>query len=123
MNKESLSKPIGIIGFVAMLLGAIDPLEGSLIIVPGAGLLALSAMFQESRRRRLLYLAFLMILIGVGVMFVFSWMGGIGGDSGRSMLLALLVLPYPIGWVLGLVAAIMMFKDSQKAENVAHPTE
>ena len=47
-----------IVGLIAMLIGAIDPLEGSLIILPGSGLVALGALLGQCRHRRLLYWAF-----------------------------------------------------------------
>lgn len=118
MNKLMLSKTMAIIGFVATLLGAIDPLEGSIVIVMGAWLLALGAMFLQHRYRRWLYLSVLMIMLGFGAMLILTWMGGIGGDTGRPMALGLFALPYPIGWVMGLVVAILMFRDLVKPGTV-----
>jgi len=43
---------------------------------------------------------FLMIMIGVGTMFIVSPMGGIGGPEGLSVWFSLLVIPYPIAWSL-----------------------
>lgn len=40
---------------------------------------------------------------GVTWMFVLSAMGGFGGDTGRPAWWALTLLPYPVGWALGLV--------------------
>jgi hypothetical protein len=54
--------------------------------------------------------AFVLVAIGVGLMFGMSAMGGIGGHTGRSMWWALALLPYPIGWVLGLTAVTMMLR-------------
>jgi len=96
-----------IVGLIAMLVGAIDPLEGSLIILPGSGMVALGALLGKSRYRRLLYCAFVLIAIGVGLMFVLSMFGGVGGSTGRLMWWALVILPYPVGWILGLVGAIL----------------
>ena len=40
---------------------------------------------------------------GVAALWIMSAFGGIGGSTGRSMWWALVLLPYPIGWMLGLV--------------------
>jgi hypothetical protein len=108
MNTRTLwSNVLVIVGLMAMLMGAIDPLEGSLIILPGTCLVALGAFFSKSRHRLLLYKGFILVVIGVAAMFVLSQFGGIGGDTGRSMWWGLLILPYPVGWVMSLVGAIL----------------
>jgi hypothetical protein len=40
-------------------------------------------------------------------MVVLSWFGGVGGDTGRSMWWLVVVIPYPVGWVIGLVGAVL----------------
>jgi len=52
------SRILVIVGLVAMLIGAIDPLEGSLVILPGTGMVALGALLGNSRHRKLLYRRF-----------------------------------------------------------------
>jgi hypothetical protein len=74
-----------IVGLLAMLIGAIDPLEGSLVILPGSGLIAFGAFLAKLRYRRLLYWAFGLIVIGVGAILFLSMFGGIGGNTGRSL--------------------------------------
>lgn len=44
-----------IVGYVAMLNGAIDPLEGSLLILPGSGLVALGSYFGDVGRKIFIY--------------------------------------------------------------------
>jgi hypothetical protein len=87
-----------------MLIGAIDPMEGSLLILPGSGLVALGTYFSDEQRSLFSYRlwVFILILIGVGALFGFTMLGGIGGDSGYSGWWALLLLPYPIGWSMGI---------------------
>jgi hypothetical protein len=91
-----------------MLVGALDPMEGSLAILPGSGMIALGLFVGKAERHLLLYWMWVFILIGVGVgaMFGLSAFGGIGGTTGRSMWWGVLVLPYPVGWIMGLVGAI-----------------
>jgi hypothetical protein len=69
MNARKLcSHILVIVGLVAMLVGAVDPLEGSFIILPGSGMVALGALLGKSRHRTLLCSAFVLIAIGVGRM-------------------------------------------------------
>ena len=92
------------LGFVGMLGGAIDPMEGSVIILPGSLLVALGTFLGQGERRFIAYRisVFVLIAIGVGAMWGLTMVGGFGGDSGRSMWWGTLVLPYLIGWSMGM---------------------
>jgi hypothetical protein len=109
------SRVLVIVGLVAMVVGAIDPLEGSLVILPGAGLVALGAVLGKSKHRTLLLWAFGLVAAGVGAMFWLSALGGIGGTSGRSSWWALVILPYPAGWTMGLIGAIRSLRVRKRA--------
>jgi hypothetical protein len=105
MNARELwSRILVIVGSIAMLAGALDPLDGSLVILPGSGLVALGTFLGQNERRFITYrvLVFILIAIGVGALWGLSAMGGFGGTSGRSMWLGLLILPYLIGWSMGI---------------------
>ncbi len=109
MNTRKLwSRILVIVGGIAMLIGAVDPLEGSLVILPGSGLVALGIYLGNSGRDlRVQWLCiFLMIAVGVGALFGLSAWGGLGGASKHSMWWGMLILPYPIGWVVGIVSLI-----------------
>jgi hypothetical protein len=95
------------LGGAAMLGGAVDPLEGSLAILIGSGMFALGTFLGHSERRKIAYRVgvFVLIVMGVGAMWVMSNMGGIGGNSGRSMWWGVLILPYLIGWSMGIWGA------------------
>ena len=110
----SWSRLLVIIGLAGMLLGAIDPLEGSLIILPGTSLVVLGALLGKSRRRVLLYCSLALVAIGVGTMFVLSAFGGTGSSTGLSNWWALVLLPYPVGWVMGLTGGILALVESFK---------
>jgi len=45
---------------------------------------------------------FILIAIGVGAVWGLTWIGGFGGNSGRSMWWGVLILPYLIGWSMGI---------------------
>lgn len=94
-------------GLAGILIGAVDPLEGWAVILPSIGLAAFGAFLVQSPRRRLLYWAFASTVIGVSAMLVLSRLGGIGGGSGRSIWWAVVILPYPVGWILGLAGAAL----------------
>jgi len=108
------SRILVIVGLVAMLIGAIDPLEGSLIIVAGTGMVALGGLLGRSRHRLLIYWSFVLVAVGVGVLWVLSAFGGIGGSTGRSMWWGLVILPYPVGWIMGLVGAIRRLREGSR---------
>ena len=105
MNARKLwSRILIVVGSIAMLVGAIDPMEGSLVILPGSGLFALGTFLGQSERRLIAYrvLVFILIAIGVGAMWGLTRVGGFGGNSGRSMWWGVLTLPYLIGWSMGI---------------------
>jgi len=104
-NARSLwSRILIIVGSIAMVVGALDPMEGSVVILPGSGLVALGTFFNPSDRRWIGYrvLVFILIGIGVGAMFWLTSVGGFGGHSKYSMWWGLLILPYLIGWSMGI---------------------
>jgi hypothetical protein len=94
-----------------MVIGVLDPLEGSLVILPGTGLVALGALLGKSRHRIFLYWSFALVAVGVGAMWRLSALGGFGGNTGRSNWWGLVLLPYPVGWIMGLVGAIRRLRE------------
>lgn len=106
-------------GVVAMIIGAIDPLEGSVVILGGSFLLMLSAWLRKDRQRKAFLTLFLSVLAGVFFLFFFSSLGGFGGSSSLSWWWGLLILPYPIGWlttlILILIRAVQRRKRTRQA--------
>ncbi len=98
---------LAVVGLFGMLIGVVDPLEGSVVILVGVGLVALGAALGGSQRRNLLWVSVALVAIGVAAMVVLSWLGGIGGDGGRSKWWAILILPYAVGWILGIAGAVL----------------
>jgi len=104
-TQKPWSRILVIAGGIAMLAGAFDPLEGSVVILAGSGLVTLGAFLGNPERSLLVYwiCIFVLIAVGVGAMFALSAMGGFGGTSGRSMWWGVPILPYPVGWIMGMV--------------------
>jgi purine-cytosine permease-like protein len=118
MNARMLwARILTVVGGIAMLLGSVDPLEGSLLILSGSGLIALGTFMGKSQRRVIRYWlwVFGLIAVGVSAMFALSAFGGIGGKSGHSMWWGVLMLPYPVGWLLALAGAVLALVRFVKA--------
>lgn len=110
MNSKTFwSRLLKIVGGTAMLVGTLDPMEGSLLILPGSGLVALGVLLGGGDRGAVLYWVWtsILIVVGVGALFGLSSIGGFGGTSGRSMWWGLLIMPYPIGWLMALAGAVV----------------
>lgn len=104
-NSRALwSRVLVVLGSIAMVIGAIDPMEGSFIILPGSLLVALGTWLGLSERRLIAYrvAVFILIAIGVGALWALSAVGGFGGSSGLSMWWGVFILPYLIGWSMGM---------------------
>jgi hypothetical protein len=122
MNTRNLwSRILKVVGCIAMLVGTVDPLEGSLLILPGSGMIALGVYLGGKDRRTVFYWtwAFILIAVGVAALFGLSAIGGIGGKSGHSMWWGMLLLPYPVGWLMafggGVVGLVRLFKARRQA--------
>ena len=105
-TRRPWSRILVIVGGIAMLVGALDPLEGSLVILAGSGLVTLGMFLGNTERSLLNYWIWisLLIAVGVGALFGLSAIGGFGGTSGRSMWWGVPILPYPVGWIMGIVS-------------------
>ena len=108
------SKILVITGFVFFLIGTIDPLEGSPVIIFGSLLIAIGAYLYKSKYQLLLNLSFLFLVIGVGILFWLSSLGGVGEGSNLSIYWLYACLPMPIGWLTCLVVTILKFKEGFK---------
>jgi hypothetical protein len=109
--KHTHSRWLVIVGLVLMVVGVVDPMEGSVVILAGSILAALGA-FGSRTRYRLPVAAAVLIAIGVGALFGMSALGGVGGNTGRSIWWLLLCLPYAIGWILGLIGAARTLREA-----------
>ncbi len=104
-KKTNWKRIIHIIGVVALIIGAIDPLEGSVVITAGSALIALSTFLTHDRHRKIFIASFIMIVIGVFFLFYLSSLGGFG-EGALSWWWGILILPYPIGWFASIIVLI-----------------
>ena len=106
MVVKSWPRRLLFVGLAALILGTLDPLEGSLLILAAVALLALAGYAGHFTGRRQLAWALGLVALGVGTLWGLSALGGFGGRTGRSNWWALLLLPYPVGWLLALSGAL-----------------
>lgn len=106
-QKKQSFRILFILGIVALIIGAVDPLEGSVLILAGSALITVSEYMLKSSRWKWFLYAFLAIAVGIFFLFYLSSLGGFGGKSTLSWWWGLLILPYPIGWliIIGLLIA------------------
>ena len=114
MNKSRWSRILVWAGLAAMLVGAIDPLEGSVVILAGIIMITVGGLLGGTRYKKLLIWSLVLVAAGIGTMVVMSYMGGLGDSTGRSMWWALVLVPYPVGWVMGLVGGIRTLREWSK---------
>ena len=121
-----------LIGVLCVLIGALDPLEGSVLILAGSGMLAACTFNDKEERWKWYVGAFAAIAFGVFFLFFLSSLGGFGGTSELSWWWGILILPYPIAWVfLIVILALRLFgkpgkppKDADKeTEILDYPTK
>jgi hypothetical protein len=110
-----LARPLSWMALALLLVGALDPMEGSVLIAAGAVLAAWLGVGTSSRSRTLLLWGAGLTVVGVAALFGFSALGGIGGDSGRSNWWALTFVPYPVGWIASLVGAFRLVAEVRRS--------
>ena len=113
-DKRKWIRIIYILGIISLIAGALDPLEGSVIIAVGSALIALSTHLAHDRNRRIFLTTSIMIITGVCFMFYFSSLGGFGGTSTLSWWWATLIIPYPIGWLINIILLIVRAVNRKK---------
>jgi hypothetical protein len=116
MQKEKIARIFYIIGVIALIAGAIDPLEGSVIIAGGSLMLAVTTAILKDPHRKIFLWCFVAIAIGVAYMFYISSKGGFGG-TGRSWWYGVPVLPYPMGWLITVI--LLVFRGIKKLKTIS----
>ena len=114
------SRILIVAGLVLLLLGVPDPLEGAVLMLPGIGLIAIGALIATSRYADMLCWAVVLVWLGIGALVILTWIGGVGGNSGLSKWGLMVLWPYPIGWVMGLVGGIRALVETW-SYRASHP--
>jgi hypothetical protein len=114
-----LSKVLAILGLLAMLLGGLDPLEGSVVILPGVAVATLGAFLAHSRYTKLLCWALAAVAVGIGAMVLMGASGAFTGRRDHLMWWGLLIAPYPIGYLVGLIGAILRVVETLRPRSAA----
>lgn len=102
-----------ITGLVAVIVGALDPMEGSIVICAGAALLAISSYKLKDRHAKHFLIHFLLITIGVISLFAISDQGGLGPND-LSWWWGLCILPYPLAWLSLIILFIIRAFQKKK---------
>lgn len=113
-EKTKLTRTLYTVGVVAMIVGAIDPLEGSALILAGNLLLVISLFMTADRHKMHFLISLIMIAIGVFFLFYLSSLGGFGGTSELSWWWGTLILPYPVAWIFAMVMLIVRVRQKRK---------
>lgn len=97
-------------GFAAIVVGTFDPLEGVFLIAPGSVTLALAAFLGGTRHRRVAYASVALIAAAFVLILGMSGLGGFGGNAPllHSNWWGLLLLPYPVGWIMGVAGGALV---------------
>ena len=111
-SKPRWTRTVYIIGVVASILGILDPMEGSVLLMAGAVLIAVSTYFSNDRYWKVFLATAIMQVVGVFFLFFFS---SLGGFPPLSWWWSILILPYPIGW-LTLIVMLIVRAVKQKRE-------
>lgn len=104
-------KTMFITGLILLILGMIDPLEGSVLVGVGAVLIAIYGYLVKDRFRSVFLVAAISIIAGILFMFYLSSRGGIGEGALPKIWFAT-VVPYPAGWLL--LIFVLIYKAVKK---------
>lgn len=107
-----------VIGIIALIIGVLDPLEGSVVVAIGSAFIAISTYLTKDRHWKIFLVSLFMIVVGVFFLFYFSSLGGFGGKSTLPWAWISLILPYPLGWLMSVITLITRatHKPKQKAK-------
>jgi hypothetical protein len=95
-----------IAGVVLSIIGLIDPMEGSMVILLGCALTTLTTYIAKDRHQKIFLINFILMLIGVFFLFFLSSFGGLGKGA-LSWWWGILILPYPVAIFGNLILLIV----------------
>jgi hypothetical protein len=115
LTQSRWSRIVLVVGLILFIAGVVDPLEGSVVILAGSLIVLAALFFGRAEKQDVRYWLWVTVAIGsgVGLMFYWSALGGIGGRSGHSIWWILTLLPYPLGWVAGIRWLVTLYWKRQ----------
>lgn len=119
INKQ-WTRFVYILGIVSLLIGVLDPLEGSVLVVAGSAAVTFSAFINKDTYFKIFLVSFIMIVFGVLFLFYLSSLGGFGGRSSLSWWWGLLIFPYPAGWLLMITTIILKTFRKNKIQKIGY---
>jgi hypothetical protein len=117
-KKIKWTRIVYIVGVIALIIGALDPLEGSVVILAGSVLISLTTFLTHDRHWKIFLGSLIMIVFGVAFLFYLSSLGGFGGSSALSWWWGLLIVPYPVGWLITIITLIVRAFKKQSVKTV-----
>ena len=109
--KPKWTRIVYIIGVAASIIGVLDPMEGSILLMAGGILLAVSTYFIKDKYRKMFFTTAIMMVVGVFFLFYFS---SLGGFPPLPWWWGILILPYPIGWLMLITTLIVRSVELKK---------
>jgi hypothetical protein len=100
---------------VLLVIGTLDPMEGSILIAIASVLAAIRAGLDSDQQYSFFLYTASVCVTGVFFLFFFSSFGGFGGEAGISWWWGLLVLPYPVAWLSLIILLIRSAIRSRKS--------
>ena len=102
------------LGIILFCIGTLDPMEGSLLIVPASIIIAIASYLQQKKYFKIFLFNAIMIFIGVFFLWFLSSLGGFGGNSKLSIWWGLTLIPYPLGWLLNVIFLLIHYFKTKK---------
>ncbi len=106
-------------GVILFLIGTLDPLEGSVLIALGSMVLVAASRYKKDRHYKAFRIHAMLIIIGVFFLFYFSSLGGFGGTSSLSWWWGILIIPYPLGWLMNVI--LLLKRAFYKNKGIGDP--
>lgn len=104
-NSKSLwNRRFYVTGIILIIIGALDPMEGSILIELGTLLLTITTQLSKDRHKFLFLISTLLISVGFFSLWFVSSLGGF--DPKTEWWWLIFILPYPIGWLALIVLLI-----------------
>lgn len=121
IHKFNWKRWIYILGLILFFLGTLDPLEGAVLILAGSILITLIIAIDRKDMWKSYLMSSIAIGVGVAFLFYFSTLGGWGRSSTLPKAWAIVLLPYPLGWIATIVLLVKSLRKKKINQPPPHP--